>query len=624
MDAEVRAGLARPLAVALACSVVITCGSPTSPTVSKLESPLQAARGGNVAATVTVALATPEIAVGDTTKAFATVRNSSGNVIRSAKPTWSSSDPTIATVGSRAEVVGRGNGSAQIIASVDGVSGTATLIVTDDGGSTTDPVARLSVVSQPTSGTAGTRLTPDLVVELQDDQGRVVSTATADVSVALTTGTATLTGTTTVGALNGVVRFSDLAIIGVGSFTLTVTSESLPSVTSGTIVIAPGPPAQLAIVTQPSLSAVSGQPFATQPVIGLRDAYGHATAVAGINISASIASGGGTLGGTTTISTDASGVGRFTNLSISGSAGDRTLVFASSGLTSVTSRAITITASSGDSRGLVFASDWSSGTGTSDGARRDVTKPRPWAGYGGNAVTGVETAASLGLTNWPTANAFVVRTQENWMGSMWSQLDVDLGVPAPGSHRYFRVYVAMLWEDDHGDGSGISSVEHGIETSQFGYSPNGSGGGGDGLNPMMLSRSTGVWHPAFREISSGYRYVSDIQLPKFATYRLEWHIAYGTGNYRVEIRIYDAAGTLVVTEADFWRGLPWPQGELLRDATLALADATDHRWFRVGSNGPTSNYPDLNVQPLDAFRAHGAVAICTLNWCGPYVPGERP
>lgn len=88
-------------------------------------------------------------------------------------------------------------------------------------------------------------------------------------------------------------------------------------------------PPSLAITQQPSVSAVSGAVLAQQPQITLLDGSG-----AGVNnvvITASLASGGGTLGGTVTATTNTSGVASFTNLSISGAAGNRTLAFTAAG-----------------------------------------------------------------------------------------------------------------------------------------------------------------------------------------------------------------------------------------------------------------------------------------------------
>src|SRR5205085_4221141 len=89
----------------------------------------------------------------------------------------------------------------------------------------------------------------------------------------------------------------------------------------------------------------SGVAFAQQPVVQLRDASGNAVSQAQVTVTAAIATGAGTLGGTLTATTNGSGVASFTNLAITGTAGDRTLSFSATGLTAVTSGTITITAS---------------------------------------------------------------------------------------------------------------------------------------------------------------------------------------------------------------------------------------------------------------------------------------
>jgi len=95
---------------------------------------------------------------------------------------------------------------------------------------------------------------------------------------------------------------------------------------------------------QPSSSAQSGVALAQQPVIQLRDASGNPVSQAGVTVTAAIATGGGTLGGALTATTIGTGAATFTNLEITGTAGDRTLSFSATGLTGVTSATITITA----------------------------------------------------------------------------------------------------------------------------------------------------------------------------------------------------------------------------------------------------------------------------------------
>src|SRR5256886_17675072 len=82
----------------------------------------------------------------------------------------------------------------------------------------------------------------------------------------------------------------------------------------------------------------------------VRDASGNPASQAGVTVTAAIATGGGTLGGTLTATTNGSGVASFTNLAITGTAGDRTLSFSATGLTGATSTPVTITAGGAEQR----------------------------------------------------------------------------------------------------------------------------------------------------------------------------------------------------------------------------------------------------------------------------------
>ncbi len=101
-------------------------------------------------------------------------------------------------------------------------------------------------------------------------------------------------------------------------------------------------------------------PRAPQPVIRIVDASGNTVTSSSVNVVASIASGtGGTLSGTTTVAA-VSGIATFTNLVITGTAGNFTLTFTPSSLTAVTSSSLAITAavyavgSTGPGGGKVF------------------------------------------------------------------------------------------------------------------------------------------------------------------------------------------------------------------------------------------------------------------------------
>jgi hypothetical protein len=131
------------------------------------------------------------------------------------------------------------------------------------------------------------------------------------------------------------VMFAAGSLAALGSCTDDVTPTSSSS--------APARPTQLIVTTQPSSTAQSSVPFPQQPVVQLGDAAGNDVAQSGVLVTASIASGGGVLGGTTTVSTDASGRAVFTNLMISGTPGNRTLRFTAPGLTATTSNTVALT-----------------------------------------------------------------------------------------------------------------------------------------------------------------------------------------------------------------------------------------------------------------------------------------
>jgi len=128
-----------------------------------------------------------------------------------------------------------------------------------------------------------------------------------------------------------------------GSATITATYQSLTSTASATTQ----QPTALAIVTQPG-GATTGSAFTTQPTIELRDGSGNPDAESGRTVTASIASGSGTLSGTTSVVTDASGRAVFTDLVISATAppSDFTIAFACTGLTGVTSATLTVASAS--------------------------------------------------------------------------------------------------------------------------------------------------------------------------------------------------------------------------------------------------------------------------------------
>ncbi|HEX7938792.1 MAG TPA: hypothetical protein VF483_07340, partial [Gemmatimonadaceae bacterium] len=118
-----------------------------------------------------------------------------------------------------------------------------------------------------------------------------------------------------------------------GVNTLTATAGSLPPVTI-TATGFGGPAVKLGVATAPSATATNRVALPTQPVIQMLDQFGNANATSTAQVSAALVSGSGTLGGTLTVAAVA-GVATFTNLSVAGPAGSKTINFTSNDLTAV-------------------------------------------------------------------------------------------------------------------------------------------------------------------------------------------------------------------------------------------------------------------------------------------------
>ena len=128
-----------------------------------------------------------------------------------------------------------------------------------------------------------------------------------------------------------------------GTYRTTATTPGLEGspVVFEAIGVAPPSP-QLVLVTPPSSAASAGVPFERQPVLQLQDALGAPLARGDVPVTVQIAEGGGSLGGTTTARSNGEGRVTFTDLSIRGGPGDRTLLFATSDFTPATSGVIDV------------------------------------------------------------------------------------------------------------------------------------------------------------------------------------------------------------------------------------------------------------------------------------------
>jgi surface protein len=175
-----------------------------------------------------------------------------------------------------------------------------------------------------------------------DASGNVVTGFTG--SVTMTSTGALSAPITTENFTAGVLTTQTVTLTNEGAFTLTASGGTGPvQTTSPSFLVRFGAAVQLGITTQPAASAVNGTVLPQQPAVQVQNVAGFPVRQAGVAVTASIASGGGTLGGTQTVMTDADGLATFTDLTITGLVGNRTLVFAAEGLAPATTSAIGLT-----------------------------------------------------------------------------------------------------------------------------------------------------------------------------------------------------------------------------------------------------------------------------------------
>jgi hypothetical protein len=122
---------------------------------------------------------------------------------------------------------------------------------------------------------------------------------------------------------------------GVYTYQVVATNDSGSATTATlTLTVSNGTPAEISITTQPVGGMASGTALTTQPVVELKDSGGRLIAQP---LAIVATSSGGTLGGTTSVTTSA-GVATFTNLTLAGLVNTNyTLTFTRSSLTAVSS-----------------------------------------------------------------------------------------------------------------------------------------------------------------------------------------------------------------------------------------------------------------------------------------------
>jgi hypothetical protein len=183
-----------------------------------------------------------------------------------------------------------------------------------------------------TSGGSGTGATTFAIASGGTATGCTLSDSSA---------TATITATTVGTCLIQATKAADATYASTTSATATFTFQV-------------GSATKAMMTTQPA-GAVSGSALTTQPVVRVTDSGDNTVTSFTGNVVASIASGTGTLSGTTTVAAVA-GVATFTNLVITGTAGNFTLTFTPTSLTAVTSSSFALAAGAATKVAITVAS----------------------------------------------------------------------------------------------------------------------------------------------------------------------------------------------------------------------------------------------------------------------------
>ena len=193
-------------------------------------------------------------------------------------------------------------------------------------------LSKLIITAEPPSSTVAGG-TFGLSVGGTDQFGNPLTTLSGTVLIALANSPGvTLYGTRSEPAQSGVATFSGLSINVAGSYQIQATSGSLTAATSSAIAVSTAPTAKLVIATEPSKSALAGQPFAVQPVIDVADQDGNIeTSDNTTVVSVALASGDGLPEGTTSV-TVKNGVATFVGLNEI-TAGTIALEFSGDGMT---------------------------------------------------------------------------------------------------------------------------------------------------------------------------------------------------------------------------------------------------------------------------------------------------
>src|SRR5438132_705233 len=254
---------------------------------------------------------------------------------------------------------------------------------------------QLAFLQQPENLLAGHQFSQTVKVRADDAHGNKVASFTGNVTVALANnpGGATIGGTTTVAAVNGVATFGDLTVSQTGTgYWLTASATGLARAASSVFDVTAGAATQLVFSTEPRTTVADHQ---ISPAVKVRalDALGNPVPsfTGSVTIPLGNNPGGSTLGGTTT-EVAVNGVASFADLSANKTGTNYWLTATATGLSRATSNAFTITA--GTATELVFGTE--PGTTVANHQISPAVKVRALDAFG-NIAAGFTGAVGIAL-----------------------------------------------------------------------------------------------------------------------------------------------------------------------------------------------------------------------------------
>ncbi|MGD2135985.1 MAG: Ig-like domain-containing protein, partial [Gemmatimonadales bacterium] len=252
------------------------------------------------------------------------------NAMAGSDVSWHSTDESVVSVagsGSSVTATSAANGSAAVVASVDGVADTVAITVQQV------PRATRIISGDGQSGTVGQPLASPFVAQVTDSVGRDAPIAGVGVTFRVTTGGGSFGGAGSVEATtDDQGQASATLTLGTtagGNEATAAVTDQLGSPVTFTATGTPAPAASMAAVSGDGQEAGAGAALPQPFVVVVQDAYGNA--VPSHDVTFTVTAGGGDFDGlaTVTVQTDASGQASAT-LTLGSTAGDPNTAEASS------------------------------------------------------------------------------------------------------------------------------------------------------------------------------------------------------------------------------------------------------------------------------------------------------